>query len=81
MKIDIIHMTQWNAYLVLYALGKKDIVAVLLPKKELSQQPEDHFLSLSGSTSAESPGTPSRGNVSWHQFSKLCTGKISYVEV
>ncbi|XP_022336563.1 motile sperm domain-containing protein 1-like [Crassostrea virginica] len=41
-------------------IGKKDIVAVLLPKKELSQQPEDHFLSLSGSASAESPGTPSR---------------------
>lgn len=43
-------------------VGKKDIVAVLLPKKETSQQPEDNFQSLSGSTSSESqPGTPSRG--------------------
>lgn len=42
-------------------VGKKDIVAVLLPKKETSQQPEDNFQSLSGSTSSDSqPGTPSR---------------------
>lgn len=43
-------------------VGKKDIVAVLLPKKDTTQQPEDNFQSLSGSTSSESqPGTPSRG--------------------
>ncbi|XP_061194850.1 motile sperm domain-containing protein 1-like [Saccostrea echinata] len=41
-------------------IGKKDIVAVLLPKKESSQQPEDNFHSLTASASQEPQGTPSR---------------------
>ncbi|XP_062579610.1 motile sperm domain-containing protein 1-like [Saccostrea cucullata] len=41
-------------------IGKKDIVAVLLPKKEPSQQPEDNFHSLSASASQEPQGPPSR---------------------
>ncbi|XP_048746432.1 motile sperm domain-containing protein 1-like [Ostrea edulis] len=51
-----IHVTEHGTKKV---IGKKDITAVLLPKKESSQQPEDNFHSLT-STSPEPPGTPSR---------------------